>query len=83
MKPTSSPKRKRQIIVTAGLEQRERTFKIFTCFDILSGELVGNPANAIRNARLRGIAFPPDVAEEGRCVHPHRWQFASYVAADP
>ena len=76
-------KAKGQIVIAARLEQRKRAFKIFARFGVLSGELVGYPANAIRNARLRGIGFPFDVAEEGRGVRPHRWQFASHVAADP
>ena len=74
---------KAQIIVAAGLEQRERAFQMIPRFTIFAGEPASDPGGAMCDAGLGGIGSRLDVAEEGRGVRPHRWQVASHVVADP
>src|SRR5271165_716438 len=81
--PGSTPKAKGQIIVTAGLEQGERTFQMVPRLAILAGEPARNPGGAVGDAGLGRIGPRLDVAEERRSVRPHRWQVASHVAAHP
>ena len=77
------PEAKGQIIVTAGLEQGERPFQVIPRLAIFAGEPASHPGGAMGDAGLGRIGSRLDVAEEGRCVRPHRWQLSSHVAADP
>ena len=81
--PGSMSEAKGQIIVAAGLEQGERPFEVIPRLAILAGEPARDPGGAMGDAGLGRIGSRLDVAEEGRCVRPHRWQLASHVAADP
>jgi hypothetical protein len=74
---------KGQIVVTAGSKQGERTFQVILRLRVLAGEPTCDPGDAVCDAGFGRIGSRLDVAEEGRCVRPHRRQLASRVAPDP
>ena len=56
------PEAKGQIVVPAGLEQRQRALQIFSRFAVLSGEPMRHFSRAVRNPGLRRIRFRLEVA---------------------
>ena len=72
-----------QIVVEAGSEQGKRSFQVIPRLAIFAGEPTRHPGGPVSDARLGGIWACFDVAEESRCVLPHRWQVATHIAADP
>jgi len=53
----------REIVVATGMKQGDRALKMVACFNILSGEPVGRPEDALRNAGLRRIGLCLDLAQ--------------------
>ena len=74
---------KGQIIVTAGLEQSERTFQMIPRLRDTRRRTSMCPGGAMGDAGLGRIGSRLDVAEKGRRVRPHRRELASHEAADP
>jgi len=61
----------------------ERPFELIPRLRVLAGEPACEPGGPMCDPRLGRIGSCLDIAEEGRCVRPHRWQLASHVAAGP
>jgi hypothetical protein len=74
---------KGEIIVTPGLEQRERAFQMVARLDVFTGQKVARPASSMRNPGFGRIGPCLNVAQESRRARPHRWQLAPHIAAGP
>jgi hypothetical protein len=74
---------KGEIVVTPGLKQRDSAFQMAARFAVLSGEPMRHSSCAVSDASLSRIRSCLDVAEEGRGVPSHRWQFAPHMTACP
>jgi hypothetical protein len=71
------------VVITAGLELRERPFQVILCLAVVAGEPASDPGSAMSDTGLGRVGSRLDVVEEGRCVCPHRRQVAPCEAADP
>ena len=74
---------KGQIIVSAGLEQSERTFQMIPRLRVLAGEPTSDHNRAMGDTGFRRIGARLGVVEKGHGVRPHRRQLAPHVAAGP
>jgi hypothetical protein len=74
---------KGQIVVTPGLEERQRVFQGLARFDILTGKPMCDPGYAASDSGLRLVRSRLDVAKESLGVRSHRRQLAAHVACGP
>jgi hypothetical protein len=74
---------KGQIVVPAGLEQRQRAFQMLACYDVLSSEPMRDSRRPVSDSGLGRIGPRLDVAEEGLGVGPRRRQLAPHQTTHP
>ena len=74
---------KGELIVAAGLEQRERVFQFTHGLNIFPGEAVSCALDPMGDASLGRIGSRCDAGEEGSRMPSHRREIAPHVVADP